>query len=1081
MAFNVQGSPQGGPAQVALTVFGGLVTDTAASNLPEGVSPDCVDQQFGPGYTGSRPVLSKVFGSSFGSVGVTYGKSYVDPTGVIRNLYLDSSGVLRVEPVSTSPGTYSTLATLPTKGTLAKSITAFGREYIAISDGYAGQEVPLQYDGTNLDRVTQDGPGAPPNVANTIIPATAITGSVRSSNTVTQTTGTAHGLSVGYLAQIGNIPPTTVGTAITSIVIDNVDMPGVATITTSSAHGLAPENFVTLSGISNVVVGTGISAISRQGQVVTCQTSSPHNLSIGALVTIDLVTDSTFNASFVVQQVLDTMAFTYIQADTDATSSGGVVRLNWPFPATETPSFFEVTACPSTTSFQVAISYGDGTWTNGSVSFSWSGTFYVASVPSATTFTYKQYGPDATDSSGSGTCTPTGQISPGVHQVQVAFLTRQDYITRPSPPLSFIANGGQYLTVSNIPIGPSNVVARILMFTGADGQQFFYIPVPGQVNGQQVSTATQINDNTTTSIVIDFGDVTLFSSIGINTPGNNLPAQIILDSALDFAFYNSRLVALGMRNTVQNFLNLGFDGGWLSGTPTVPLGWNGGSDGALTTGHFGKGWQTGTNPLTQSAYLDAYGAPILTPNTKYTARAWLSGSGSVTVTISSVTSAFTATATLTASAEAWVQADFSAVMPASIPTDMIIGITGTGVVVDEISIIYQDTPFIDRALYGSYTDNPEAFDGVSGKFGPSEDQRKVMGCGIIRETLYLLTEDPSGRLHACPANGVTEPVGWQVSEIAADCGLLSIFGITQSQADDATAGGGEEWFAWASSSGARIFSGDQPWKISQEIQPNWTGGRYVFQQPLTSGFISYAGINFANGAPHLIWALNDPATRRIYFGIPTTDFPIRETADGTGVTQVLQLDYKELETAAQIAQSQPIRIGYSGKLVATDHARKWCPWTLSMNGAALMYRSAGSGSNAVGDLTACFFGGNGVKPNGSSTGVYGNIYTLSGAGYTDDDYGQLAPYYITYAFANQDTEAALQLGAQRKSIQFIQFDISGCGHFDLTIFCDTGANPWPIVGERNLSIFPKFDVETPGYNAVAQRFFLKIASFPGKI
>src|SRR6185369_17043678 len=123
---------------------------------------------------------------------------------------------------------------------------------------------------------------------------------------------------------------------------------------------------------------------------------------------------------------------------------------------------------------------------------------------------------------------------PGKHQMQVLYLTRQGYTTRPSPPVKFIANGDQYLDVSNIPIGPPNVVARILAFTGADGSEFFYIPVPAQINGQVVSTATQINDNTTTSVRLDFGDPTLFAGLDIGTIGNDLPSQVILDSVLGF-------------------------------------------------------------------------------------------------------------------------------------------------------------------------------------------------------------------------------------------------------------------------------------------------------------------------------------------------------------------------------------------------------------------------------------------------------------------------------------------------------------------------------------------------------------------
>src|SRR5437016_3384966 len=42
--------------------------------------------------------------------------------------------------------------------------TLFGREYLAISDGKTGNDLPRQFDDTNFDRVSQSGPGAGPTV-----------------------------------------------------------------------------------------------------------------------------------------------------------------------------------------------------------------------------------------------------------------------------------------------------------------------------------------------------------------------------------------------------------------------------------------------------------------------------------------------------------------------------------------------------------------------------------------------------------------------------------------------------------------------------------------------------------------------------------------------------------------------------------------------------------------------------------------------------------------------------------------------------------------------------------------------------
>ena len=175
MAFNAAGA-----VEIPLDIFGSLVTETTAPTLPPGVSPDCQDVQFVPGSVASRACLRKVFATPFPSGGpasqvptVVYGKSFVTPTGDIENLYFDSNGILWWEDFTNSPGTYTQLAT-STPGSYCKSVTAFGREYIAISDGLHGQEVPLQWDGTNLDRVTQDGPGAPPTVQSVALPSVAM-------------------------------------------------------------------------------------------------------------------------------------------------------------------------------------------------------------------------------------------------------------------------------------------------------------------------------------------------------------------------------------------------------------------------------------------------------------------------------------------------------------------------------------------------------------------------------------------------------------------------------------------------------------------------------------------------------------------------------------------------------------------------------------------------------------------------------------------------------------------------------------------------------------------------------------------
>lgn len=1232
MPFNVKNA-----IEVPLEVFGSRISEMSPTNCPEGVSPDEQDNTFVPGEVRSRPCLQRVLTNAPANTTCTYLKSFVTPTGQIKNLYLFSNGQLFWEDPIGAPGIGNLLYTGPV-GSYAKSATMFGREFIGINDTLHGATVPLQWDGTNLDRVTQDGPGAVPTVTSIALPSSPMDANpntlTRNNNTVTGNTVNPHNLKIGYQVQISDVPdsnsttvnqimsagtsvgsgdwqfvgnqyrtitepvttaladlvfsnfgfsipgsatilgvvvsavlvsqnPTTgvlsqvalwqtgaqLGTAkspatpftntltpqsygtasdqwgttltpaivndptfgfamavntsdvvrlfigepfqvtvyytlsgsgtvaiVSSIVINNETNPGLALVTTTEPHGLAPEEFVSIVGVAPGAVANIASAQWSSG-TTTLTTSTEHHLTPGSLVQVAGVTTSTgttafsFDGTFVVATVPSPVELTYAQqpitaADPDvinATAATGAITLAWPIPDSLTPTYFQVESAPSATTFYIPISYADGTWTSGTVGFAWSGTFYVTAVPSATEFQYQQYGPNGSTTA-VGTVTPYGQAAPGFHLMRLNFLTRQGAVLKSGPYVKFIANGGQYLQIDNLLIGPSNVVARILEFTGADGAYFFYLPIPANVNGQVVSTATQINDNTTTSILLDFSDNSLFGGLATSIPGNDLRTQIVLDGALGFGQYATRAITYGQRNRLQNFLNLSFDGGYLPLTPTFPAGWTPGiNPGTLAANPIlppSSAWLitcsvSGTcGVLYQSAYEDGYGVPILTGNTKYKLRVWLKPS-SVTTTLQfvasffSVSTGFFSQVTLSGSqmslSGSFVEGNFDLATPEEIPTDAVLTIyaadttLGTTLLVDDISIIYQETPYLDGILFGSYGNNPEGISGLTGKFGPVTDTRKVMDFAVMRETFYMLTQEPSGRLHETVDNGTTEPSGWQVNEVGANCGALSAFSLTKSQADDTAASGGEEWMAWASLSGARIFGGSYPDKISQEIQPDW------------------AKINPA--AALTVWCVNDPVERALYFGVPLNS--------ATAPSKILFMSYRQLDSAESIASSAPFRVSLSGKLVATDNSRKWSLWNMTMNAGALMYRVAGS-------LALTLGAGNSTTPG---TGGFGNVYTLNPAKYTDDDYGQVNSYYTTYAFVNRGAEAALGLGSHQKQLAYLLASITWVGTLNITVYPNDLDNPWPLICERNVSQ-NNFDVEWGGAYARGSRFFFKVQAVP---
>ena len=253
--------------------------------------------------------------------------------------------------------------------------------------------------------------------------------------------------------------------------------------------------------------------------------------------------------------------------------------------------------------------------------------------------------------------------------------------------------------------------------------------------------------------------------------------------------------------------------------------------------------------------------------------------------------------------------------------------------------------------------------------GPEDDTHQVMDLGIIRSNLYFLTQDPSGRLHET-AQGTTEPAEWTINEVAANCGTVSAFSMTRSQADDSSAAGGEEWFAWFSSTGIRIFGGEAPDKISQEIQRPI--GQTFPGAPSDLGALNVA-------AQLTVWGLNDPDQKTMWFGIPT--------GTATAPSVIWQLSYLGLDSASAIVSSPPIHKSLSGRLVATDLGRKWAPWQRTMNGGALMYRQPGA-------IEPVFFGGSGSRGNSGRPVYIRSIVGLTSISIAEGAHNQGTEPYV---------------------------------------------------------------------------------------
>ena len=917
-----------GSFDAPIEIFGGLVTDMSPADLPHGVSPDCQDVIFSNGGVATRPGMQALFGPLAGNPTVNYVKTYETLNATLRTMALDANGVLYKE---TTPGTLASIASGLAASAYANSTTLFGREYLAISDGKTGNDLPRQYDDTNFDRVSQSGPGAGP----TVIDENVIVAITASPNGATQPAAAAIAASPNGATENGFL----------------------ITITTSAAHGLSAGQSVTIAGVG--VAG--------------------------------------YNGTFPVVSVPTTTQFTYIAGASGLAASGGGTAAS----ATAT---IQTTAAHGFVAGQLVTTSGIGV-------AAYNGTFAITGVPDSTHFTFTAT-TGGLGASGGGTAAAAGSVSPGVHQVCVIFQTRQGYLTKPSPATSWTASGGKRAVVTNIPTGPSNVVGRILCFAGAGGASFFYTGSGSTLfSGNMV-----ISDNTTTSITVDFSDAILLAGTNVD----DLFKLIELGDCAGVLDYAQRLFWWGERNKLNNWVNLGFDGGFTGPSlPHYPLGWTpdsvfapGGTDeesfvvwGAAYS-IVGNGTTATRGLITQAAVQDSLGAPLIQANTDYTVRARCArnitlAQGTLHVHLFSASGGINTTGLqLTAAQLTTSYVEYSAQLTAplaTIPGDLVLRVYADGTpnqngqfYMDCIEIFPTAQPVNASLVRASRVEDPESYDGIDGLLSVAENNGQAIRAAFkLRERLYFVKEHS---LHVTQDDGTNEPSLWAIAEVSRKVGTPSVRGV----------GIGEDWVVIAHRTGLYIFNGGEPIKISQEIQPTWNQ------------------INWQYG--HTLWVTVDTKERRIFVGVPL--------GTATSPNKILMLDYRDLDDADLIASRPPINITYTGRKTATDKTRKWSPWTIAANACALLERTNGTAVVALGGGTPGVGGG----------GATGKIYQLSDAQLSDD--GTAIPsYYTTHYFPERAVELALALGAHRKLFSYLTLFVEGAGNLSLTSFTDSSSAP----------------------------------------
>lgn len=986
--------------------FLGLRTDTPASKCPPNYSPDCSDVVFSPGGMETRNPFRKVVTMP---AEIVYRKEFLAKNGTTQILALDINGALYVVH---EDGTFTQIDSVA-PGSRANSITAYGREYLSFFQNGEGCDAPRQWDGKNLYRVSQGGPGAPP-----VFSAAALVGDQYPIVSITQpaphTWGFSYFLQCSVPAPAPNsLASLTPGNVVTIFYADSTlsgpDMDlvnafnsgnpvyvyvsftgtpqtlGPWTAQVTSIGDAQPPNgqprsfyyftFNIPTSSLTFYAGSGHPSYDANYQrtLATLVTSAAvPELEQGDTVSIAGTSVTDYDGNRTITQTLDSGDVVITQSSRTAgiatyhyslltgvpPAAGQPITITGTLNANGGLNGSNLTIATTTGgnsgSFTIAIAGADfGTVSESGDGVTAGTTFAIdPGIAAVGTVQNPIFGPST-----GGTLTFGGSqatIAPGTRLGVVFFITDkgENNFTAPSPIVKFtVPANSNAIAFDNLPIGPANVIARGLAFTGANGGKFFFMNKVPQINGQTLGTATLINDNTTTSGTVQFTDPALFGGIPIDVPGNDLFQQVALNLPRGVDWYADRMLWIGEKNTVIGFQNLGMDGGTLAGS-VAPLGWNYLGSGQIQQLGFMPAYVV-TGPdmgqLTQSAYQTSQGAEILQPLLNYSLRFWMDGAGSkvgqLQALIYSISTGFSSTATFDLSSltdSKYYSIDFDTPMPGIIPSDLTLSIAfatlpvGQTATIRDLQMIYTDNPNRNPVGRFSYVQNPDAYDAETGNAGPNDDSTELRATAVLQESLYFITQKG---IYAIQQVGNTEPSSWIPQSIADKCGAFD--------ANSTTTGKG--WIAWAGPEGTFWFGGGLPEKISAIIAPTW---RQV------------AGITNV---------FNDSDAERVYFG----------TIDASGVKRQQAYDYHE--------------IGLGG-------AGKWSPWK----------RPVGWVSKSA---------------NGTVFTIGEKFFTLdTSAGVADDDLGPIGGYY---------TFAPIASGITRKIYQYMGLEISGAGLMTPFVFTKT--------------------------------------------
>jgi hypothetical protein len=892
-------------------------------------------------------------------------------------------------------------------------------------------------------------------------------------------------------------------------------------------NGSSGERFFftyTVPTTAFVAQGGSDASVTGQYQITaaTLTTASPiPGAQVGNQITIVGSDVEAWNNTWTLTQALDSGAL----AITQTQSSGGIATYNYAVTSGVPPAAGQLVTVTGTlngdgafnvTDAVIATASGGTTGTFTIDTFSTTAALVSEEGQGTTAGTQFQFDPALTTlgtanspifgNATGGQVTLVGQssqpIGSGTRQAVVFFITRNGYYTAPSPPVTFnTPDNTTSILVSNIPIGPPNVIARAIAFTeagqnGVPGANFFFIPqnVVTTVFGvSTTATATVVFDNTSTTATFTFTDDVLLNATAIDIQGFDLFNLIELGDPGWIVSYDSRNFYGLCRNKIQNFLNLSFDGGYLpnGGGALSPLGWSalqtdGGRGTLLVSPVFGNSWYiqntTGalaslTGFLYQSAYQDVYQVPILSANTAYSVRVTARiPSGNTTGTLAIDLANFNAGTGFGATFGIFTVpfAEMSTSMAtftgellttpfATVPAGVVLRVyggslaNGADVEIDRIEIFPTAIPVLATTVFGSYANKLESVDAVTGPVEfISENQQPVNGAVVMYDTFYALKQ---GSMYSLQSSPNLEPAQWNEPEVAQRAGACGVNAFDF----------GEQWIVEASRNGLYLFEGGQPGKIMMEIFQVWNA------------------INWNAGKS--IWVRNDVPNRRLFVGVPlpTPNFWLPDAPANPAPTTpnvILMMNYQGCESGDAIKQSMQMHETMFGSLNAVDMRRKWSIWTVESPYAAAVSSSGqvgfvnGEVNILDGEMRFC----NGI----ASSKVYRLSQDLAPDAIPTDDGAAYKSLYTTYGYVNVSKAAQWPLlGMFRKLWKYMTHQISGAGNLKVRLLPNVllgpeesttaGYFPWTLPGGFDLTD-PCVKIREAPLNFAATRTFVELST-----